>query len=65
MLHPPIVFSQAWKSVVSFAADLGYLVYMNKLIRSLRHVGYVVEDLDASVAMFMKLSRPDGMPSRR
>jgi len=28
---------------------------MNKLIKSLRHVGYVVEDLDASVDMFTGL----------
>lgn len=28
---------------------------MNRLIKQLRHVGYVVEDLDASVAMFRSL----------
>jgi len=28
---------------------------MNKLIKQLRHVGYVVEDLDASVEMFRSL----------
>lgn len=28
---------------------------MNKLIKQLRHVGYVVDDLDASVAMFRSL----------
>jgi len=28
---------------------------MNNLIKQLRHVGYVVEDLDASVAMFTRL----------
>ena len=31
------------------------LLLVNKLLKQLRHVGYVVEDLDASVAMFRSL----------
>jgi catechol 2,3-dioxygenase-like lactoylglutathione lyase family enzyme len=32
---------------------------MNKLLKQLRHVGYVVDDLDASVAMFTRLFELD------